>query len=46
MKQVLFIESGVYEGGSFMSLAKHIEALNDVPNPLLYNERGSGFSCT
>jgi len=28
MKTVLFIESGVYEGGSFMSLVKHIEALD------------------
>jgi glycosyltransferase involved in cell wall biosynthesis len=28
MKTVLFIESGVYEGGSFISLGKHIEALD------------------
>lgn len=28
MKKILFIESGVYDGGSFMSLAKHIDALD------------------
>lgn len=28
MKNVLFIESGVFEGGSFISLVKHIEALD------------------
>jgi glycosyltransferase involved in cell wall biosynthesis len=28
MKSILFIESGVYEGGSFISLVKHIEALD------------------
>ncbi len=28
MKKILFIESGVYEGGSFMSLVKHLEALD------------------
>lgn len=28
MKSILFIESGVFEGGSFMSLVKHIEALD------------------
>jgi glycosyltransferase involved in cell wall biosynthesis len=41
MKQVLFIESGVYEGGSFMSLAKHIEALNKmqiIPIIVFFNE--------
>jgi glycosyltransferase involved in cell wall biosynthesis len=41
MKQVLFIESGVYEGGSFMSLAKHIEAINKTqikPIIVFFNE--------
>jgi glycosyltransferase involved in cell wall biosynthesis len=28
MKKILFVESGVYEGGSFMSLVKHIESLD------------------
>lgn len=28
MQRILFIESGVYEGGSFMSMVKHIAALN------------------
>tara|TARA_R110000868_G_scaffold298305_3_gene558518 strand:- start:283 stop:1452 length:1170 start_codon:yes stop_codon:yes gene_type:complete len=28
MQNVLFVESGVHEGGSFMSLVKHIEALD------------------
>jgi glycosyltransferase involved in cell wall biosynthesis len=41
MKQVLFIESGVYEGGSFMSLVKHIDALDKTkikPIIVFFNE--------
>ncbi|WP_438969481.1 glycosyltransferase [Nonlabens sp.] len=32
MQNILFVESGVHEGGSFMSLAKHIEALDKTKN--------------
>lgn len=41
MKQILFIESGVYEGGSFMSMVKHIEALDKsryVPVIVFFNQ--------
>jgi len=41
MSSVLFIESGVYEGGSFMSLVKHIEALDQTkikPIIIFFNE--------